>query len=118
MIDNYINVIKKSFTYSGRSSPNEYWQFIIMHLIIWGVLISIISIVDLGPILNMFAYVGYLMLGIIPQLSVSVRRMHDTNHSGWYMVLALIPPLNLYILYLLVIGGDSTINKYGPKPEK
>lgn len=86
MINNYVRAIKKYFDFDGRDSVREYWQFVAMHVVIWLVLILIITFVDLGAVFNMLAYMGYPLFGFTPQVSASVRRLHDTNRSGWWLV--------------------------------
>lgn len=58
------------------------------------------------------------MLFIVPMLSVSVRRLHDTGKSGWRMLIALIPVVGP-VLYLAGMTVDSApgANQYGPSPK-
>ncbi len=116
MIENYIHVMKKCLDFNGRSSVREYWKFVLMHFIIWGLLIAIISIVDLGQILNMSAYVGYPLLGFVPQLAATIRRLHDTNRSGWWIILAWFPLINILIIVFLAQSGNTEANIYGHAP--
>ena len=97
--------LKRYAQFSGRSRRKEYWMFILF-VIIASVLIAIVeSILGLdkmlettGPISAMFS------LGtLIPYIAVAVRRLHDTNRSGWWLLLPLIP-------YALVVGGVVTMN--------
>lgn len=55
---------------------------------------------------------------LLPGLGVLVRRLHDTGHSGWLCLLALIPCIGGLILFVwLVTAGDSGDNDYGPDPK-
>ena len=62
-----------------------------------------------------FIFVGWLMLPvvIIPSFSVAARRLHDVGKSGWWVILGLIPPITVYVIYLLLSRGDRDDNKYG-----
>ena len=73
----------------------------------------------LRQIASLFSYIsGLISLALlIPGIAVAVRRLHDTNKSGWFLLLALIPFVNLYLIYLLIIEGDKGPNQYGPDPK-
>ena len=65
-----------------------------------------------GPLTGLFA------LGIlIPHLAVMVRRLHDTDRSGWWLLLGLLPLLGgLVLLIFFIIGGTRGPNRFGPDP--
>lgn len=69
---------------------------------------------ELGGILNF----AYKIAVIFPALSVSVRRLHDTDHSGWWLLIILLPIIGALILLLwMVREGTPGPNKYGPNPK-
>jgi hypothetical protein len=73
----------------------------------------------LGQIASLFTYVsGLVSLALfIPGIAVTVRRLHDTNKSGWFILVFFIPFIGwIYLLYLLV-EGDKASNQYGPDPK-
>lgn len=88
--------------FPGRASRSEFWYFFIFFYAanLLGNLIAdfVGSLITLGLLL--------------PYISVAVRRIHDRNKAGWYL---LIPLLNIY---LLATPGDSGSNNFGSKPEK
>ena len=49
-------------------------------------------------------------------LSATVRRLHDTNKSGWFVLLSIIPFLGLIVLVMLLFPSDKGKNKYGKNP--
>lgn len=71
-------------------------------------------VVDIPPIL--FIIVSLVLL--VPTLAITVRRLHDTSKSGWFMLIGLIPVVNLYLLYVLVLDGTPGANEYGPDPKE
>lgn len=89
------SVLQKYATFSGRASRSEYWYWILAFWIGWYI---IIAFTHLYPIYDF----GLL----IPTLAVGVRRLHDTNHSGWWLVA--IP----YCLFLLALPSVEP-NRYG-----
>ncbi|MET8163721.1 DUF805 domain-containing protein [Streptomyces sp. NPDC005329] len=102
----------KYATFSGRARRAEYWWFSVVYMIAAVVVAGICLAADsvLPGIL--------LLLFIVPMLSVSVRRLHDTGRSGWRMLIALIPVAGP-ILYLVGMTVDSipAANEYGPSPK-
>ncbi len=106
---------KKYATFSGRASRSEYWWFYLFltfgPIVIIGLLYSIFDIAGI-------AIGGLALLGlIIPNLAVLVRRLHDTNHSGWWFFISIVPIIGgLWLLFLLISAGTQGENNYGPNP--
>ncbi|MFC8198900.1 DUF805 domain-containing protein [Streptomyces sp. NPDC060006] len=99
-------------TFSGRARRAEYWWFSVLYVIATAVLVGISWVLD-APLLSVL-----LLPFIVPMLSVSVRRLHDTGKSGWRMLIALIPVVGP-ILYLVGMTVDSVpgANQYGASPK-
>jgi uncharacterized membrane protein YhaH (DUF805 family) len=104
--NSYLNVWKKYSQFSGRASREEFWIFHILNLIAYSVLMRGLF---LGVILGFAA--------LIPSLAVDVRRLHDTNRSGWFLLLALIPFVGWVVLIVFAVQeGTHGDNQYGPDP--
>ncbi len=59
----------------------------------------------------------FLLIFILPTLSMSVRRLHDTNRKGWWVLLALIPVVGpLTLIFFKASKGDTNSNRFGPAP--
>ena len=56
------------------------------------------------------------LIFFIPGLAVSVRRLHDTGRSGWWLLLAFIPYIGSIALLIIFCIGSDEDNKYGSKP--
>ncbi len=104
--------------FSGRASRKEYWSFVGFFII----LSTILGFVD-GLMGNFdeesgFGLIsGIFILGsLLPSISVGVRRLHDINKSGWWILLSLIPFVNIWILILFLFKGDSDNNRFGQSP--
>ena len=93
---------KKYATFSGRASRSEYWFFYLFYIIIY--VIGMVVEISAG-ITNLSTL--FILPILLPQLAVSVRRMHDTDHSGWFL---LVP---IYNLILLCTASTSGSNKHG-----
>ena len=98
--------------FSGRASRSEYWWFTLASVLI----IMAAAIVDAAASQS-FLFTGIAYLGlIIPTLAISARRLHDTDHSGWYFLLNLVPLAGSLVMFIfLVLTGDKKANKYGPR---
>lgn len=129
----YIAVLKKYVVFSGRATRSEYWYFLLFSTIISMVLIGIdvamgtgsaestMSSADGGMAMsaNMGVLSGiYSLAVLLPSIGVAVRRLHDTDHSGWWMFIALIPLIGGIVLLIFLVK-DSTPgeNQYGPNPK-
>lgn len=55
---------------------------------------------------------------LIPGIAVSVRRLHDTNHSGWWLLIAFVPLIGAIVLIIFMVrDSDEGSNQYGPNPK-
>jgi len=109
----YFDVLKKYAELSGRARRKEYWMFYLCNAIICFALgfIEGVTGINSGDEESLFAFI-YTLAVFVPTIAVGIRRMHDVNRSGWYIVL---PIVNLI---LLVTGGTKGANKYGPDPKE
>lgn len=104
---------KKYADFSGRARRSEYWFFVLAYFIAF-VVASIIDMVVGIPILEILLALGL----FIPSLAVSVRRLHDTDHSGWWLLIGIIPLVGAIILIVFhVSDGKPGTNQYGPSPK-
>jgi len=96
---------KKYFVFQGRAKLSEYWYFILFCIILSlvGIYLSSIGSIPLS-ILGLVLSYGT----IIPQISVNVRRLHDTNRSGWYLW---IPIYNLIITMFFDSSSEVSTSK-------
>lgn len=96
--------------FSGRASRSEYWWFALASLLV----IFVAAFVDAIAGTAVVTVLAYLFL-IIPGIAVSVRRLHDTNRSGWYLLLNLVPLIGSILIFIwTVTPGDKKANDYGP----
>lgn len=105
--ENYCN-------FSGRSSRSEYWWFCLFTVLV-GAVCGFFSVFSstLGNTLQIIANLALLL----PSLGVAVRRLHDINKSGWWLLLALIPLVGAIILIVWYCKeSDNQPNQYGMAP--
>lgn len=101
----FLDAFKKYATFSGRATRQEYWMYILFYAIFYVVLAILPAIVGSGASILLFVY---LIATLLPTLAIQVRRLHDANHSGWWVLLS---PVALIFSFM-----PSTIgaNRFGP----
>ena len=102
--------VQKSFPIQGRASRSEYW-FFYLFIIIAQIGLGVVDGVAGTPL-------SLLVLALFPAIiCVSIRRMHDVGKSGWLLLIALIPLVNLILLYWFIFdGGQPHANHFGAVP--
>jgi uncharacterized membrane protein YhaH (DUF805 family) len=118
--------LKKYAQFSGRARRSEYWLFTLFIILVEIVYLVLVSVAGGGTSGNMnglgmalTGLYGLFILGvIIPSLAVGFRRLHDTDRSAWWLLIALIPFIGgLVLLVFNVLPGTTGANKYGPDPK-
>lgn len=117
----YLEALKKYAVFSGRSRRKEYWYFFLVNLIITFILLIIDMVTGTYSFQSGLGFLGsiYSVLVLIPNISVSVRRLHDTARSGWWVLVGLIPIIGAIILFVFMVQ-DSTPgdNRFGSNPKE
>ena len=115
----YIEVLKKYAVFNGRARRKEYWYYVLFSLIISIVLIFIDQAIGT---FDMEAGIGalsgiYALAVLIPGIAVTIRRLHDTDRTGWWILLFLIPLIGpLVLLVFMILDSSPDENQYGPNP--
>jgi uncharacterized membrane protein YhaH (DUF805 family) len=108
--------------FGGRARRSEYWWFFLFSILV-GVVTSILDIAlgtDFeGSVTSsgLFSLIANLAL-LLPSLAVAVRRLHDTDRSGWWILIALIPLIGAIVLLVFFVqDGTPGPNRFGPSPK-
>lgn len=135
--------LKRYAEFSGRSRRKEYWMYVLFIIIVMLVVGMIEGALGLdGTVATYGPLSALIALGtFVPSLAVGVRRLHDTNRSGWWMLLGVVPYLLSIVLLLsgslalaatmgivallcaiallvfMVLPGTNGPNQYGPDPK-
>lgn len=121
----YLKVFKQYFDFSGRARRKEFWMFYLFHFLII-FLITFLSFFLTSDIYEdhetNWVYVPiictYLLVSLIPSISLTVRRLHDTGKSGWWYLIVMIPYIGWFIMTILTcMEGQSKPNKWGNNPK-
>lgn len=112
----YILALKNYINFSGRAPRRGYWYFILFNVLI-GIVLGFVDVMT-G---NFIQETGQGVLGaiyslavLIPSIAVAVRRLHDTNRAGWWLLLLFIPVIGWITIFIfMVLRSDPQSNKYG-----
>ena len=107
--------------FSGRARRSEYWFWVL------AVSLGYVAIVILAAIfaaisenlafLGIILYCLYGLAIIVPSLAVTVRRLQDTDHDWWWILINLIPFGGLVVLYFTILEGTPGDNRFGSNPK-
>ena len=116
----YLDVLKKYFVFQGRARRKEYWMFTLFNMLAYIALMIIEGILGMGGEGGLGLLSALYSLAILlPSLGVSVRRLHDTDRSGWWLLISLIPIIGaIVLLVFMVLDSQAGTNQYGPNPKE
>ncbi|EGY34311.1 putative ABC transporter [Aggregatibacter actinomycetemcomitans serotype e str. SC1083] len=110
----YLHVLKNYATFSGRARRKEYWMFVLFNFIATFVCMLIDAVIQM-PIFQ-FVY-GFGV--IIPYIAVTVRRLHDTDRSGWWILISFIPLVgSIVLLVFMCFDSQPGTNRFGDNPKE
>lgn len=112
--------LSKYVDFQGRARRPEYWWFIlfvVLGSLVLGTLDAMIfGTTETGDQIGILSAIFSLAV-VLPSLAVAIRRLHDTDRSGWWILLGLIPVVGfLVLLYFYVQKGTEGDNRFGPEP--
>ena len=119
-MDWYLAVLKKYATFTGRARRKEYWYFVLFSLII-SVVLAVLDVMlgtHYGRTGGLLGNI-YGLAVLLPSLAVSARRLHDTDRSGWWLLIVLIPLIGAIVLLVFMCQDSKPgTNPYGPNPKE
>ncbi|MFC2544241.1 DUF805 domain-containing protein [Aggregatibacter sp. oral taxon 458] len=117
----YLHVLKNYATFSGRARRKEYWMFFLISALI-SIVLTLLDIL-LGTYsveyeAGLFSGL-YSLLILIPSIAVVVRRLHDTDRSGWWILISLIPLIGVIVLFVFIcLDSQPGTNRFGANPKE
>jgi uncharacterized membrane protein YhaH (DUF805 family) len=100
----YLEAWRKYAQFSGRARRPEYWYFVLFNFLITfglGIIDGILPFTSEGSGLGILGGL-YSLAVLIPSLAVTIRRLHDTGRSGWWVLISLIPLIGFIILIVFL----------------
>ncbi|AXJ00478.1 Uncharacterized membrane protein YhaH, DUF805 family [Cyclonatronum proteinivorum] len=114
----YFKALNRYTDFSGRSRRREFWLFWLFNVLIFFVITSLGTWFGVETDEVFFYGTLYNFAVLVPSLAVTVRRMHDSNRSGWWILVIILPAFGLFaLLYFLLVDGTPGDNYYGPDPK-
>jgi uncharacterized membrane protein YhaH (DUF805 family) len=103
-------ILERYAQFTGRAGRAEFWWYFLANIIVYIVLNILIAISSIFWVL----YVIYALAVLIPGIAVGIRRLHDTDKSGWWLLISLIPLVGIIVLIVFwATEGMPGPNKYG-----
>ena len=116
----YLQALKKYAVFAGRSRRKEFWYFALFNIIA-GVVLGLMDrlLSTYSPAWNVGLLSGIYGLAIlVPSLAVTVRKLHDIDRTGWWILIGLVPFVGTIVLLVLALfEGTPGANRYGPDPK-
>jgi len=123
--NSYFATFKRFGNTDGRANRTEYWNFFLFNALFQILVLFPLAFVDRqnqdgGNLLVMICLLTmliFVLATLAPGLAVTVRRLHDSDRSGWWLLIAFIPYVGgLLMLFFALIPGTAGSNRFGPQP--
>jgi uncharacterized membrane protein YhaH (DUF805 family) len=121
--------LRKYAVFEGRASRSEFWWFALAYYAFFFLIIPVLVVMGRGSTLDQASSdsavetAAYFVLGLafyvgllLPYVAAAVRRLHDTDRSGWWWLMIFIPFGVIVLIVLLASKGDPGWNEYGLPP--
>ena len=107
------DAFSKYAKFTGRSSRSAYWWFYLFALIVIFAAAFVDAAAGTGGIISVLVVLAL----FLPQLAVSVRRLHDAGHSGWWLLISLVPLIGAIVLLVFSLQESRGPNEWGDGPD-
>jgi uncharacterized membrane protein YhaH (DUF805 family) len=112
-VDAVRSVLTQYAVFSGRSRRSEYWWYTL-----FAVVVSLVASQIDGAMGSRFVSIVVALALFLPGLGVSMRRLHDTGRSGWWLLIGLVPVVGVIVLIVFYVqDSQPTANVHGPSPK-
>lgn len=116
----YLEALRKYATFEGRARRKEYWFFILFNVlavVVLGIIDVVLGTSSKEAGLGLLSGI-YLLAVLLPALAVTVPRLHDTDRSGWWILIEFIPLIGgLVLLVFTLLDSTPGSNRFGPSPK-
>lgn len=116
-VENFKDILLNKYAqFTGRANLTEFWQYVLVYILITAVFSLLIILLDRANALKMFMLILNVILMLVlllPGLALCVRRMHDIGKSGWWVFIHLLPIIgSIWFLILAITDSEPGINGF------
>lgn len=109
-------LVKHYADFSGRANRKQFWLYALWLVVVY-IVIGILSAALGEKAGNAVIALVWLAL-IVPNLAMIVRRLHDTDRSGWWVLISFLPLIGGLILFVFeLLPGTPGENRFGSQPQ-
>jgi uncharacterized membrane protein YhaH (DUF805 family) len=108
------DALSKYATFRGRSSRSAYWWFYLFNILI--LIAALLVDLALGTSGIIYGLVGLGLL--LPNLAVAARRLHDSGHSAWWLLIGILPLIGAIVLLVFTLQRSEPPNQWGTGPDE
>ena len=106
----YLSALRSYAVFYGRARRREFWMFTVVNIVVTIALQLVVK----SPV----PYLVYSLGVTVPTLAVTVRRLHDTSHSAWWLLIGVVPIVGQVVLFVLLVSrGEDSANRFGQDPK-
>jgi uncharacterized membrane protein YhaH (DUF805 family) len=104
----------KYAVFRGRARRSEYWWWFLFQVLV-SVSATILDLKFFATVFGMFSALTTLIL-LLPTLTVTMRRLHDIDRPGWWILIVVIPIGGMIMLVIMTCRrGTEGPNRFGPE---
>ncbi|MFI6066542.1 DUF805 domain-containing protein [Micromonospora sp. NPDC051227] len=115
------SVFSQYVGFSGRARRSEYWWFALFTVLVSiaaAILDSALGLTFVEGSSSGFIGLVVSLALLLPTLAVAVRRLHDTDRTGWWVLIGLVPLVGAIVLIVFFVqDGTPGANRFGPSPK-
>jgi len=115
----YLAALKKYTDFDGRARRKEYWMFALFNFLAIFALASFDTLLGtMGSRIGLLSGL-YCLVIFLPSLAVAIRRLHDTNRTGWWVLFGIVPIVGAIVLLIFnVLDSQPGTNRFGISPKE
>lgn len=115
----FLAAVKKYAVFSGRARRAEYWYFALFYLLLYIALLIVDVLTGTFDLMTGYGLCSgvFALAMLVPSLALAVRRLHDIDRSGWWLLIGLIPLVGIIVIMVFTtMAGTRGENRFGPDP--
>ncbi len=123
MIDIWKTVVMQRFAkFDGRAGRSEFWWYYLANIVI-NLVLTILMVIGFNlagalGVLVLLVLIAFWVVIIVPTVALAIRRLHDTDKSGWWLLIGFVPIVGTIVLLVFyIMEGTSGPNNFGAAAE-